>query len=141
MATSTLIQSLNAGDAFPSNRRCVETFLAGAAIAAGDFVAFDLSQTNDADKTLYVVPCNSAAPATKLAIGVAIAVDANTGKVDVVLSGFAAGAKVNAAVVAGDNLDADATAGQAAGSAHEGIAYAVTGAVGGAADVIVKRRF
>ena len=141
MATSTLIQSLNAGDSFPSNRRCVETFLAGATIAAGDFVAFDLSQTNDADKTLYVVPCNSAAAATKLCVGVAESVDAKTGRVTVVLAGFAAGAKVNAAVVAGDSLDADATAGQAAGSAHEGIAYAVTNAAGGKADVIVKRRF
>ena len=141
MATNTLIQSLNAGDAFPSNRRCVETFLAAAPVAAGDFVAFDLSQTNDADKTLYVVPCNSAAPDTKLVIGVAIAADANTGKVDVVLAGFAPAAKVNAAVVAGDNLDADATDGQGVASLHEGIAYAVTGAVGGKADVIGKRRF
>ena len=141
MATSTLIQSLNAGDSFPSNRRCVETFLAGATIAAGDFVAFDLSQTNDADKTLYVVPCNSGAAATGLTIGVAETVDADSGKVTVVLAGFVGGVKVNAAVVAGDSLDADATDGQATASAHEGIAYAVTSASAGKADVIVKARF
>ncbi len=141
MATSTLIQSLNAGESFPSNRRSLETFLAGATIAAGDFVAFDLSQTNDADKTLYVVPCNSGAAATGLAIGVAESVDTKTNKVTVVLSGFAAGAKVDAGVVAGDNVDADATDGQAAAGVHEGIAYAITSAAAGKADVIVKRRF
>ena len=141
MATNRLIQSLNPGSDFPSNRRQTEIFLAGATIAAGDFVAFDLSQTEDADKTLYVVPCNSGAAATGLAIGVAEAVDSKTNKVTVVLSGFVSGAKVNAAVVAGDNLDADATDGQGIASAHEGIAYAVTAAAAGKADVIVKSRF
>ena len=54
MATSTLIQRLEAGETGVSNRSQTETFLAGGAIAKGDWVALDTSKTG-ADKALYVV--------------------------------------------------------------------------------------
>ena len=55
MATSTLIQFLDAGQAGDtSHRRQVETFFAAGAIAAGDWVSLDVSQTG-ADKALYIV--------------------------------------------------------------------------------------
>ena len=55
MATSTLIQFLEAGEAGDtSNRRQVETFIAGGAIAAGDWVQLDTGETG-ADRVLQVL--------------------------------------------------------------------------------------
>ena len=117
MATSTLIQSLNSGDAFPSNRRQTETFLTSATVAVGDLVCLDLAQTSNADKMLFVKPANSGAAATGLAVGVALKVYDNGDKVDVVISGFAV-CKVAALTTAGTVT-------------HEGIAYAITAISGG----------
>jgi|TARA_R100000750_G_C2344911_1_gene95894 hypothetical protein len=65
MAKNTILQSLNdsdnVADLNSSNRRQVQTFIAGAAIAAGDAVALDLSESNDSDKALKVVKCDTAA--------------------------------------------------------------------------------
>jgi hypothetical protein len=140
MATSTLIQSLNSGDAFPSNRRQTETFLTSATVAVGDLVCLDLSQTSNADKMLFVKPANSGAAATGLAVGVALKVYDNGDKVDVVISGFAV-CKVAALTAAGANLDASAAAGVAGTVVHEGIAYAITAISGGTSNVFVKSRF
>jgi hypothetical protein len=105
MATSTLIQFLDSGEAGDtSNRRQVETFIAGGAIAEGDWVALDNSQTG-ADRALYVV--EAAGVATKgnaAAMGVALADAAANERIDIVVSGYVAKAGVAAATVAGDAL-------------------------------------
>ena len=105
MATSSLVQFLSSGEAGDTgNRRQVETFLAGGAIAAGDWVALDNSKTG-ADRCLYVV--EAAGVATKgnaAAMGVALAAAAADERVDVVVAGYVASASVAAATVAGDAL-------------------------------------
>ena len=136
MATSNLVQSLNPGTSFPSNRRQTETFLKSSTIVEGDLVALDLSKTNSADQMLYIVPANSGASNTGLAVGVALKIYGD--KVDVV--GFAS-CKVGGATAAGANLDASAAAGIASTVTHEGIAYAITGHAAGKANVFVKSRF
>ena len=117
MATSTLIQSLIPGaDADQSHRREVETFLANAAIAAGDWVQFDTSQTG-ADRVLYVIEAPGVAThGNSKAIGCALnAATAAGQKVDVVVGGYHPLASVPGAVVAGDLLVGPiGTAGQAA---------------------------
>jgi predicted phage tail protein len=134
MATSNLVQSLNPGTSFPSNRRQIETFLKSSTIVEGDLVALDLSKTNSADQMLYIVPANSGASNTGLAVGI------YGDKVDVVISGFAS-CKVGGATAAGANLDASVAAGIATTVTHEGIAYAITGHAAGKANVFVKSRF
>lgn len=110
MATSTLIQFLGTGEgAATSNRRQVETFLAGGTIAAGDAVAFDLSKT-DADKVLYVLEATAAAKA--LIVGIALTAASAGEQVDVVVSGYVASADVATGVAAGDQLCGSATAGR-----------------------------
>jgi len=138
MATSNLVQSLNPGTSFPSNRRRIETFLASSTIAVGDLVALDLSKTNSADQMLYIVPANSGASNTGLAVGVALKIYGD--KVDVVIAGYAS-CKVGGATAAGANIDASTAAGIATTVTHEGIAYAITGHAGGVANVFVKSRF
>jgi hypothetical protein len=105
MATSTLVQFLDSGEAGDtSNRRQVETFIAGGAIAEGDWVALDNSQSG-ADRALYVV--EAAGVATKgnaAAMGVALAAAAANERIDIVVSGYVAKAGVAAATVAGDAL-------------------------------------
>lgn len=105
MATSTLIQFLDAGEASDtSNRRQIETFIAGGAIAKGDWVQPDLSKASG-DEMLYAI--EAAGVATKGnpgAIGVALAAAAAGDQVRVVVSGYVAEANVAGAVVAGDSL-------------------------------------
>jgi hypothetical protein len=97
MATNTLIQKLygkdetgvGEGEASQSNRRQVETFIASAAIVAGDAVAFDLSQTSDGLKTMRVLPASTGATTSKCFVGIALAAAAAEGdRVDVCLSGI-----------------------------------------------------
>lgn len=116
MATSTLVQLLLEGEAGDtSNRRQVETFLAGGAIAKGDWVALDTSKTG-ADRALFVV--EAAGVATKgnpAAMGVALAAAAANERIDVVVAGYVAEANVAAATVAGSALIGPiGTAGEAA---------------------------
>ena len=67
MATSTLVQFIAAGEgADTSNRRQVETFIAGGTIVAGDVVALDTTQTG-ADKVLYVIQAANVATGNPLA--------------------------------------------------------------------------
>ena len=113
MATSTLIQFLEPGEkAATSNRRQVETFLASGAIAIGDWVAFDDSQTG-ADKMLFVEE-STASAGGGLVCGVAIsAATAADDKIDVVIGGFVAVAQIVGAITAGDPLRQSATVGAA----------------------------
>ncbi len=129
MATSTLIQFISAGEAASvSNRRQIETFLAGGTIAAGDWVAFDLSQTG-ADKVLYAVqsPASAGSP---IGIGVALAAAAAGDKVDVVVDGYAGTANVASGTAAGSAIMLSGTAGRAAAATY------VADGSGGAADAL-----
>ena len=84
MATNTLLQSLNdsANQATidSSNRRQVETYLASAAIAAGDAVCFDASKTNASDKALYVLKASTNAQTSKCFVGIALEAAAAAGE-------------------------------------------------------------
>ena len=110
MATNTHLQRLDTAadttgsSVSASNRRQTEDFIAGGAIAAGDWVAFDASKTGS-DQLLYVV--EAAGVATKgnsAAFGVALAAAATDEGVTVVVSGFCESAQVAAATVAGSAL-------------------------------------
>jgi len=143
MATNTLIQSLNAGSAFPSNRRQVETFLAGEALTAGDAVAFDFSQTEDADKVLFVKAAGTAADIRHF-VGVALEDAAAGGKVNCVISG-----PVTCNVAAGTAADAGLGIGGTPGelltyvnaSVNPIVARTVGAEAGGSALVVVIRQF
>ena len=143
MATSTLIQFLEPGEAAAtSNRSQTETFLANATITAGDWVAFDLSQTG-ADKCLYVI--QSAAGAIGGTIcGVALQSAVAGDKIDVCTGGYCAVAAVTTAVAAGSALIAAAaglTVAQTAGAQEAVCGTSLTLAAGNVAEVFVTSRF
>jgi len=158
MATSTNIQYLvnTAKDEFgatvsiktASDRRQIETFIAGAAITAGDWVVFDTSAT-DAGRVLTVLQ-SPATAGNSLAVGVAITSATVAGQtVDVVVDGYVEGANVISGVASGVSLT---TSGVTAGRA---LAYATgthtatapcgvtleASAVGNTCDVWVLKRF
>jgi hypothetical protein len=124
MATSTNIQYLegSAKDEFgatvqigagTSDRRQIETFLAGAAITAGDWVMFDTSATG-ASRVLTVIQATAVALGNPLTVGVALTSATVAGqKVDVVVGGYVEVCNVDGAVVAGSPLTVDTTAGRA----------------------------
>lgn len=144
MATSTLVQKLDAtafvsnisgspgsytSVAIPdvSNRRQVETFVAGATVAVGDWLQFDTSATGAA-RVLTVIQATNIALGNPLVCGVCLGSAETDGsltvgsKINVVVAGYAEKANVDGAVVAGDPLVVDTTAGRA----H----VAVTGDIG-----------
>jgi len=142
MATSTLIQRLD-GTAFESsktvpgsytavstpdvsNRRQVETFIAGATVAVGDWVQFDTSKTDEL-KVLTVIPGGvTIATGNPLVVGVVLGSAETDGsltagsKINVIVSGFAAVAAVDSTNVtaAGLPLVLDNTAVAVAGKAQ-----------------------
>lgn len=91
MATNTMLQTLNAaavgGLESASNRRQVETFIAADAIAIGDVVMFDVSQTGP-DRVLFVKKGTQVATGNGLCIGVAIEAAAAGEDVRVVVAGY-----------------------------------------------------
>lgn len=115
MSTSSLIQFLQAGSpAETSNRRTVETFLAGGTITAGDVVMWDTSQAS-ADRVLYVVRSALRALGQPLACGVAIDSAVAGDQLRVVTSGYAVAncAADTGSIVVGDPLVASVvTAGE-----------------------------
>jgi len=129
MATSTLIQYIAAGEAANTgNRSQEETFKAGGAIVAGDWVALDVSQTG-ADKTLYVVQ----SPATLnsgLAVGVALEAAASGARVRVCIGGYCASANVATGTAAGATLCLVAVAGRAGASVTSALGAATTTPIG-----------
>lgn len=109
MATSTLIQSLDTKDsagvavgATPANRRQLETFFAGAAIAAGDWVSFDTTKTG-ATRVVTVIKTAATAGQANV-VGVALRSAATGDKVDVVVSGYVEGAAVVSGVLKGESV-------------------------------------
>jgi len=134
MATSTLIQKLDA-TAFESsktvpgsytavttpdvsNRRQVETFIAGATVIPGDWMQFDTSATGAA-RVLTVIQATAVATGNPLVCGVLLGSAETDGsltvgsKVNVVVGGYVEGVNVDGAVVAGSPLTVDAIAGSA----------------------------
>lgn len=112
MATSTLIQFLAAGEAgTTSNRRTVETFIAGGTITKGDFVSLDGTKTG-ADKALYVAVVDTSGGAVALGVptvGVALA-SATVGQtVDVVVAGYVDEANIATGTAAGVAVTLDTT--------------------------------
>jgi hypothetical protein len=121
MATSTLIQRLDGTALVPSstvpggydvvttpdvsNRRQIETFIAGATVAVGDWVAFDTSKTG-ALRVLTVIPAANVALGNSLVVGVLLSSAETDGtltagsKVNVIVAGYAEKAKVVAGVAA-----------------------------------------
>ena len=147
MATSTLIQFLEPGEAAAtSNRSQTETFLANATITAGDWVAFDLSQTG-ADKCLYVIR-SSATSVGGVVCGVALGSAVAGDKIDVCTGGFCAVAAVTNGVAAGSALIAVAaglTDVQTAGAQEAVCGTSLTASPAGpapaVAEVFVTSRF
>ena len=137
MATTTILQKLDpVTDPLVSgtigstnttlNRSQTETFLAGAAITLGQWVAFDVSKTGP-DRVLYVVPAAITALGNALTVGVAKAAQPTVGgKVEVTVAGLAPVANVNASVAAsGVPLAVVAAAGEVAGNVAANIAQPV----------------
>jgi len=135
MATNTLIQKLDAtafvsnttgspgsytSVAIPdvSNRRQVETFIAGATVVVGDWLMFDTSATGSA-RVLTVIQATNVALGNSLVVGVCLGSAETDGlltagsKINVVVAGYVEGANVDAAVVAGSPLVVDTAAGRA----------------------------
>lgn len=149
MSTQRIIQRLVAGEDYNhSNRREVETFFAGAALTAGNWVMFDTSKT-DQDRCLYVInAAGSANTGCPLVVGVALDTATAAGqKVRVVTAGYVEGAAVADAVTAGQALFVDnAAAGRAVAYAatalcgHCGVALE-DGATANTADVWVVKSF
>lgn len=102
-----------------SHRSSVEVFLAASTVAVGDAVAFDLSQSVDGDKTLYVVKADTDVSTAWAVVGVVIGSAESDGsltagsKIKVATSGVVR-ANVDGSTVAGSKLTVGATAGQLA---------------------------
>ena len=97
------------------NRRQIETFIAGAAIAANDLVALDFSKTSDGEIAITVVKADSGSTDSIAVVGFALnAAAASAGEtVDVTIAGLHKSANVAGAVAKGDRLSISAVAGQA----------------------------
>jgi hypothetical protein len=147
MATSTLVQRLEAGETGVSNRSQTETFLAGGTISAGDFVSLDRSKTG-ADKALYVVVQDTSGGAVALGVptvGVALASADAEEKVQVCIGGYCAKANVATGTAAGAALALDTTTSGravAADAANVNIAgVCLTLAASNSAEVMVIKQF
>jgi hypothetical protein len=136
MATSTLIQRLDStalvtSTTVPggyqtvttpdvSNRRQVETFIAGATVVVGDWLQFDTSKTG-AERVLTVIQASANGTGNPLVVGVCLGSAETTGaltvgsKINVIVGGYAERANVaNAVAAAGVALTVEAAgAGQA----------------------------
>jgi hypothetical protein len=121
MATSTLLQKLDvAADGFgssTSNRRQVETFIAGETLVVGDCVSLNLGASADGDKGLVVVKGDTGTATDTCVIGVVLRSVAPGGaltagsQVEVVVRGLVL-ANVDGATVAGSRLIVGSTAGR-----------------------------
>jgi hypothetical protein len=166
MATSTLIQRLDgtalvASSTVPggydvvttpdvSNRRQVETFIAGATVVAGDWLQFDTS-VSGALRVLTVIQASANGTGNPLVVGVCLGSAETDGsltvgsKINVIVAGYAASANTNGGPVAGQPLVVQTVAG-AADAAGAGITAPPCGAVladlgGGKAEVFVYKHF
>lgn len=157
MATSTNIQYLvsSGKDEFgatttvgagTSNRRQIETFIAGGAITSGDWVMFETTTATGASRVLTVIQATLAATGRPLTVGVAIQTAASGETVDVVVGGYVEGANVATAVLVGQSLSISTTVnGRAEAGANTAIApycgVALEGAAANLCDVWVIKNF
>ena len=142
MATSTLIQRLDGTALVPSstvpggydvvttpdvsNRRQIETFIAGATVVAGDWLQFDTSASGALKVLTVIQAVNTVATGNPLVVGVCLGSAESDGsltkgsKINVIVSGYAAVAAVDdgSVTAAGQPLVLDNTAGSAAGRAE-----------------------
>jgi hypothetical protein len=124
MATSTLLQRLPAKggltftDVAESHRRQVETFLAADTdIEAGDWVMFDVSKTGP-EAVIFVDRAAIVANGNALVVGVALEASSAIGqRIKVVVSGYAANAKVTNSTAAGLGLVVDTAIGTGSAAA------------------------
>lgn len=154
MATNNLIQYLEPGVAGSNmNRSKHETFLASSAIAIGQTVALDGSQSG-ADRALYVVPSDTDSADAVITVGIAVTAAAAGKKVKVCVAGYCDKALVNTSVSKNDLLQIGATAGQLeirTVAVNEGgaatfnlfpiVAQALEDDIAGYTPVIVKNQF
>ena len=159
MATQNIIQYLETSqyNALPSggtvavgieasNRRQIETFISGAAIAANDLVALDFSQTADGDMAITIVKADSASTDSIAVVGFALNAATGAGEnVDVTIAGLHQSANVAGAVAKGDRLSISAVAGQADTYVNSDtvpiIAYACEDDTANVASVFVIKQF
>jgi len=163
MATQNIIQYLetsqynalpNPGGLLPvgeaaMNRRQVETFISGAAIAANDLVCIDLSKTDNSEKVITIIKADGSAGTKRMCVGFALNAASGAGEtVDVTIAGLHAEANCadsgGTAVAAGDFLSPSAVAGRAdeyvAGDTVPPIGYALTTAASNKAAVFVIKQ-
>ena len=149
MATNTLLQYLQADDGSgaplgvtASNRRQVERYIAGGAIAANDLVAFDFSKTADGEIALTVVKADSGSADSIAVVGFAAAAG---DELNVTIAGIHVSANVAGAVAKGDRLSISAVAGQADTYVNSDtvpiIGYAVEADTANIASVMVIKQF
>lgn len=122
MATSTLIQRLDAtalktSTTVPggyevvstpdvSNRRQIETFIAGATVVVGDWLQFDTSKSSGPEKVLTVIQAGANGTGNPLVVGVCLGSAETSGaltvgsKINVIVGGLAEKANVANAVAA-----------------------------------------
>jgi len=156
MATSTNIQYLNSSGvnelgatvavgAGTSNRRQVETFIAGGAITSGDWVMFETTTATGSARVLTVIQATLAATGRPLTVGVAIQTVASGETVDVVVAGYVEGANVATAVTVGQALSISAVNGRGSAAAATALApfcgVALEGAASNLCDVWVIKQF
>ena len=127
MATQNIIQYLETSqyNALPaggtiavgveaSNRRQIETFISGGAIAANDLVALDFSKTSDGEIAITIVAADSASANSIAVVGFALNAATDAGEnVDVTIAGLHSSANLEGTVAKGDRLSISAVAGQA----------------------------
>jgi hypothetical protein len=159
MATQNIIQYLETSqyNALPaggtiavgveaSNRRQIETFISGAAIAANDLVALDFSKTSDGEIAITIVKADSASANSIAVVGFALNAATGAGEnVDVTIAGLHQSANVAGAVAKGDRLSISAVAGQADTYVNSDtvpiIAYACEDDTANVASVFVIKQF
>jgi hypothetical protein len=116
-ALNSLNNAAAGGGITASDRRTLQTFIAGETLAIGDAVSLDLSQVSDADKALVVVKADSGTATDTAFVGVvtkSLDVDGalTVGKkIEVCVAGPCE-ANVDAATVAGSILQIGSTAGR-----------------------------
>ena len=159
MATQNIIQYLETSqyNALPAggtiavgieamNRRQIETFISGAAIAANDLVALDFSKTSDGEIAITVIKADSGSTDSIAVVGFALNAAAGAGEtVDVTIAGLHKSANVAGAVAKGDRLSISAVAGQADTYVNSDtvpvIAYACEADTANIASVFVIKQF
>ena len=138
MATATTLQSLNTDADFggvsaaaSSNRRQVETFIAGETLVVGDCVSLNLAATADSDKGLVIVQGDTGTATDTCVVGVVLRSAESNGaltvgsKIEVVVRGLVL-ANVDGATAAGTRLIVGSTAGRLAVAADINEAGAAT---------------